>query len=109
MTSFLPVLLIQLAAGGSLSLTIDRYLSLSSVSPTGVLDTPAAPAGGGPTSPVLDIYFFQFVCHCLIVFLIYCRQLRHNNLVQLLGVIVEEKGSLFIVTEYMAKVGGSYD
>ncbi|XP_043098835.1 tyrosine-protein kinase CSK-like [Puntigrus tetrazona] len=32
-----------------------------------------------------------------------CRQLRHNNLVQLLGVIVEEKGSLFIVTEYMAK------
>lgn len=34
------------------------------------------------------------------------RQLRHNNLVQLLGVIVEENGSLFIVTEYMAKVGG---
>lgn len=32
------------------------------------------------------------------------RQLRHNNLVQMLGVIVEEKGSLFIVTEYMAKV-----
>ncbi|XP_067090146.1 tyrosine-protein kinase CSK-like [Osmerus mordax] len=30
-------------------------------------------------------------------------QLRHNNLVQLLGVILEEKGSLFIVTEYMAK------
>uniref|UniRef100_A0A672SCM9 Tyrosine-protein kinase n=1 Tax=Sinocyclocheilus grahami TaxID=75366 RepID=A0A672SCM9_SINGR len=30
-------------------------------------------------------------------------QLRHTNLVQLLGVIVEEKGSLFIVTEYMAK------
>ncbi|KAK3564647.1 hypothetical protein QTP86_024241 [Hemibagrus guttatus] len=30
-------------------------------------------------------------------------QMRHNNLVQLLGVIVEEKGSLFIVTEYMAK------
>ncbi|XP_015248987.1 PREDICTED: tyrosine-protein kinase CSK [Cyprinodon variegatus] len=30
-------------------------------------------------------------------------QLRHNNLVQLLGVIVEENGSLFIVTEYMAK------
>lgn len=30
-------------------------------------------------------------------------QLRHNNLVQLLGVIVEERGSLFIVTEYMAK------
>uniref|UniRef100_A0A9J7Z0P7 Tyrosine-protein kinase n=1 Tax=Cyprinus carpio carpio TaxID=630221 RepID=A0A9J7Z0P7_CYPCA len=30
-------------------------------------------------------------------------QLRHNNLVQLLGVIVEEKGSLFIVTEYMSK------
>ncbi|KAG7268913.1 hypothetical protein CRUP_021808 [Coryphaenoides rupestris] len=26
-------------------------------------------------------------------------QLRHNNLVQLLGVILEEKGSLFIVTE----------
>lgn len=35
------------------------------------------------------------------------RQLRHNNLVQLLGVIVEEKGSLFIVTEYMAKVSDS--
>ncbi|XP_019714530.1 tyrosine-protein kinase CSK-like [Hippocampus comes] len=31
-------------------------------------------------------------------------QLRHNNLVQLLGVIVEERGSLYIVTEYMAKV-----
>ncbi|KAJ8343229.1 hypothetical protein SKAU_G00305580 [Synaphobranchus kaupii] len=30
-------------------------------------------------------------------------QLRHNNLVQLLGVIVERGGSLFIVTEYMAK------
>uniref|UniRef100_A0A8C1AF56 Tyrosine-protein kinase n=1 Tax=Cyprinus carpio carpio TaxID=630221 RepID=A0A8C1AF56_CYPCA len=30
-------------------------------------------------------------------------QLRHTNLVQLLGVIVEERGSLFIVTEYMAK------
>uniref|UniRef100_UPI003AABC2F5 tyrosine-protein kinase CSK-like isoform X2 n=1 Tax=Centroberyx gerrardi TaxID=166262 RepID=UPI003AABC2F5 len=30
-------------------------------------------------------------------------QLRHNNLVQLLGVILEEKGSLFIVAEYMAK------
>ncbi|TSK38392.1 Tyrosine-protein kinase CSK [Bagarius yarrelli] len=30
-------------------------------------------------------------------------QLRHANLVQLLGVIVEERGSLFIVTEYMAK------
>ncbi|KPP72805.1 hypothetical protein Z043_108164, partial [Scleropages formosus] len=30
-------------------------------------------------------------------------QLRHNNLVQLLGVILEEKGSLYIVTEYMAK------
>lgn len=25
---------------------------------------------------------------------------------QLLGVIVEERGSLYIVTEYMAKVGG---
>lgn len=33
------------------------------------------------------------------------RQLRHSNLVQLLGVIVEEKGGLYIVTEYMAKVG----
>lgn len=32
------------------------------------------------------------------------RQLRHSNLVQLLGVIVEEKGGLYIVTEYMAKV-----
>lgn len=32
-------------------------------------------------------------------------QLRHSNLVQLLGVIVEEKGGLYIVTEYMAKVG----
>uniref|UniRef100_A0A8C7XEJ1 Tyrosine-protein kinase n=1 Tax=Oryzias sinensis TaxID=183150 RepID=A0A8C7XEJ1_9TELE len=30
-------------------------------------------------------------------------QMRHNNLVQLLGVIVEENGSLYIVTEYMAK------
>ncbi|XP_038872925.1 tyrosine-protein kinase CSK-like [Salvelinus namaycush] len=30
-------------------------------------------------------------------------QLRHNNLVQLIGVIVEETGSLFIVSEYMAK------
>ena len=35
------------------------------------------------------------------------RQLRHSNLVQLLGVIVEEKGGLYIVTEYMAKVGGA--
>lgn len=34
-----------------------------------------------------------------------CRQLRHDNLVQLLGVIVEENSSLYIVTEYMAKVG----
>ncbi|TNN37452.1 Tyrosine-protein kinase CSK [Liparis tanakae] len=33
-------------------------------------------------------------------------QLRHNNLVQLLGVIVEERGSLYIVTEYMAKIKG---
>lgn len=32
------------------------------------------------------------------------RQMRHDNLVQLLGVIVEENGSLYIVTEYMAKV-----
>uniref|UniRef100_A0A671MZ65 Tyrosine-protein kinase n=1 Tax=Sinocyclocheilus anshuiensis TaxID=1608454 RepID=A0A671MZ65_9TELE len=32
-------------------------------------------------------------------------QLRHTNLVQLLGVIVEEQGSLCIVTEYMTKVG----
>ncbi|XDV28429.1 hypothetical protein PO909_031746, partial [Leuciscus waleckii] len=30
-------------------------------------------------------------------------QLRHTNLVQLLGVIVEERGSLFIVTEFMTK------
>ncbi|XP_057203271.1 tyrosine-protein kinase CSK [Triplophysa rosa] len=30
-------------------------------------------------------------------------QMRHPNLVQLLGVIVEERGSLYIVTEYMAK------
>uniref|UniRef100_A0A672F5U5 Tyrosine-protein kinase n=1 Tax=Salarias fasciatus TaxID=181472 RepID=A0A672F5U5_SALFA len=30
-------------------------------------------------------------------------QLRHDNLVQLLGVIVEENGSLYIVTEFMAK------
>lgn len=36
----------------------------------------------------------------------FLRQLRHDNLVQLLGVIVEENGSLYIVTEYMAKVGG---
>ena len=41
---------------------------------------------------------------CVLPFL---RQLRHDNLVQLLGVIVEENGSLFIVTEYMAKVGGT--
>ncbi|CAB1322646.1 unnamed protein product [Coregonus sp. 'balchen'] len=33
-------------------------------------------------------------------------QLRHTNLVQLIGVIVEEKGSLFIVSEYMAKSSG---
>lgn len=39
------------------------------------------------------------------VLLAFLRQLRHENLVQLLGVIVEENGSLFIVTEYMAKVG----
>lgn len=32
------------------------------------------------------------------------RQLRHKNLVQLLGVIVEDKSSLYIVTEFMAKV-----
>lgn len=38
------------------------------------------------------------------VLLAFLRQLRHENLVQLLGVIVEENGSLFIVTEYMAKV-----
>lgn len=44
------------------------------------------------------------VCGCSISFI---RQLRHNNLVQLLGVIVEENGSLYIVTEYMAKVGFS--
>ncbi|TWW66970.1 Tyrosine-protein kinase CSK [Takifugu flavidus] len=36
-------------------------------------------------------------------------QLRHNNLVQLLGVIVEERGSLYIVTEYMAKLEFSKD
>uniref|UniRef100_A0A670ZC57 Tyrosine-protein kinase n=1 Tax=Pseudonaja textilis TaxID=8673 RepID=A0A670ZC57_PSETE len=30
-------------------------------------------------------------------------QLRHSNLVQMLGVIVEEKGGLYIVTEFMAK------
>lgn len=34
----------------------------------------------------------------------HCRQLRHSNLVQMLGVIVEEKGGLYIVTEFMAKV-----
>eukprot|EP00075_Anas_platyrhynchos_P032705 XP_027321958.1 tyrosine-protein kinase CSK [Anas platyrhynchos] len=33
-------------------------------------------------------------------------QLRHSNLVQLLGVIVEEKSGLYIVTEYMAKGRG---
>lgn len=27
----------------------------------------------------------------------------------MLGVIVEEKGGLYIVTEYMAKVGGAFD
>lgn len=41
------------------------------------------------------------------LFLCFDRQLRHNNLVQLLGVIVEERGSLYIVTEYMAKVSPS--
>lgn len=41
----------------------------------------------------------------LFCFSVLFRQLRHNNLVQLLGVIVEERGSLYIVTEYMAKVG----
>lgn len=41
------------------------------------------------------------------LFLRFDRQLRHNNLVQLLGVIVEERGSLYIVTEYMAKVSPS--
>lgn len=40
----------------------------------------------------------------VILFLCARSQLRHNNLVQLLGVIVEERGSLYIVTEYMAKV-----
>lgn len=39
------------------------------------------------------------------VVLVCCRKLRHDNLVQLLGVIVEENSSLYIVTEYMAKVG----
>lgn len=41
------------------------------------------------------------------IFFCFDRQLRHNNLVQLLGVIVEERGSLYIVTEYMAKVSPS--
>lgn len=48
------------------------------------------------------------LCHvvsCIVVLSLFLhRQLRHNNLVQLLGVIVEERGSLYIVTEYMAKV-----
>ncbi|XP_075713920.1 tyrosine-protein kinase CSK [Rhinoderma darwinii] len=39
-----------------------------------------------------------FVAEALVM-----TQLRHNNLVQLLGVIVEDKSSLFIVTEFMAK------
>lgn len=38
------------------------------------------------------------------VLLAFLSQLRHDNLVQLLGVIVEENGTLYIVTEYMAKV-----
>ncbi|XP_069837587.1 tyrosine-protein kinase CSK isoform X2 [Dendropsophus ebraccatus] len=39
-----------------------------------------------------------FVAEALVM-----TQLRHKNLVQLLGVIVEDKTSLFIVTEFMAK------
>ncbi|KAM4676546.1 tyrosine-protein kinase CSK [Discoglossus pictus] len=39
-----------------------------------------------------------FVAEALVM-----TQLRHNNLVQMLGVIVEDKSSLYIVTEYMAK------
>ncbi|MEE6516221.1 hypothetical protein FKM82_025501 [Ascaphus truei] len=39
-----------------------------------------------------------FVAEALVM-----TQLRHKNLVQLLGVIVEDKSSLFIVTEFMAK------
>lgn len=50
---------------------------------------------------MLTAYFFSPL------FLCFDRQLRHNNLVQLLGVIVEERGSLYIVTEYMAKVSPS--
>ena len=43
-------------------------------------------------------------CVCVCVCPLSCRQLRHTNLVQLLGVIVEESGTLYIVTEFMAKV-----
>lgn len=39
-----------------------------------------------------------FVAEALVM-----TQLRHKNLVQLLGVIVEDKSSLYIVTEFMAK------
>ncbi|XP_073435645.1 tyrosine-protein kinase CSK isoform X1 [Dendrobates tinctorius] len=39
-----------------------------------------------------------FVAEALVM-----TQLRHKNLVQLLGVIVEDRSSLFIVTEFMAK------
>lgn len=49
-------------------------------------------------SSTLTLFFFFCVCY------VPYRQLRHTNLVQLLGVIVEERGSLYIVTEYMAKV-----
>lgn len=48
-------------------------------------------------------YLDVLLCDFSAFFCLY-RQLRHNNLVQLLGVIVEERGSLYIVTEYMAKV-----
>ncbi|XP_069480605.1 tyrosine-protein kinase CSK isoform X2 [Ambystoma mexicanum] len=39
-----------------------------------------------------------FVAEALVM-----TQLRHKNLVQLLGVILEDKSSLYIVTEFMAK------
>uniref|UniRef100_A0A672S8P6 Tyrosine-protein kinase n=1 Tax=Sinocyclocheilus grahami TaxID=75366 RepID=A0A672S8P6_SINGR len=62
---------------------------------------------------VLFIYYYRFVAvkcikhdataQAFLAEASVMTQLRHTNLVQLLGVIVEERGSLFIVTEYMAK------
>ncbi|PIO38578.1 hypothetical protein AB205_0154540 [Aquarana catesbeiana] len=49
------------------------------------------------------VYTTKFVIVRIIHVLWSAVQLRHKNLVQLLGVIVEDKSSLYIVTEFMAK------